>query len=728
MNMLSSNWFRFLLLTVLPLHSASAEVILVDDFDYSSGSITTRSGSPWVAHSNTGDNPVQVTSAGVIRIVGNGSSEDVSAPLAGWPTATNTPAVLYAAFKLRYNTVGQLPSGNGGYIAHFRDSRFVYSCRVWATTNNAALGTYRVRISNGSINDLATGGQILQDILLATTNLIVVRLNVSNNVSSIWLNPVAETDVSATATNLNPDPTLAADLGYFAFRQAAGGGTCLIDEVRVGDSFPEVVGTNHPPVISAISDQAITPNTSTAPLSFTVNDIETPATNLIVTALSLDQTLLPDAGLVLTSGETNFTLTVTPAANQLGIARIKLRVTDGDGVTTATTFNLIVGIPEISCLTDQIIATNTTTGPLSFTVGHALLPPESLTVSASSSNPNLISVSNIVFAGTGRVRTMNVTPTLGQSGIATITVTVTAGAATAISTFTVTVQPLLGNFLTEGFNYPDGTGLTGGSTAWQSVGGTPGQVKTVSGAVRLTQTNNESINHSLNLPPELLSTTTGVVLYASCKIRFSQRPANANVNSGGFLVFGGNGPRCNVYALNEGAPAGMFWLAVSENSTDPDYITRYSQALALNTDYTIVLRYNTASEGSTLWVNPISDLSPSVTARSGFVAPVPVSAIGLRQPGGMGTALIDDLKVGTAFYDVMPNVAATAPELVMISRCDGGVQVVWQGDLTGFSLERMSNLDTLWQTATNQGVTNGLHKTLVIYPQVQQEFFRLHKP
>ncbi|MDR2675952.1 MAG: hypothetical protein LBC18_14075, partial [Opitutaceae bacterium] len=96
--------------------------------------------------------------------------------------------------------------------------------------------------------------------------------------------------------------------------------------------------------------------------------------------------------------------------------------------------------PTITTIADQVIAANTATGALAFTVGDAQTPPAALVVSAASSNPTLLPETGIVLGGSGADRTVTLTPAAGQTGGATVTLTVSDGDLTAQSAFTLTVQ------------------------------------------------------------------------------------------------------------------------------------------------------------------------------------------------------------------------------------------------------------------------------------------------
>ncbi len=97
--------------------------------------------------------------------------------------------------------------------------------------------------------------------------------------------------------------------------------------------------------------------------------------------------------------------------------------------------------PTISDIPDQSTDEDTSTGPISFTVGDDETAAGDLALTGSSSNTTLVPNANIVFGGSGADRTVTVTPTDDRSGTATITVTVRdSQGATATDTFVLTVN------------------------------------------------------------------------------------------------------------------------------------------------------------------------------------------------------------------------------------------------------------------------------------------------
>ena len=80
---------------------------------------------------------------------------------------------------------------------------------------------------------------------------------------------------------------------------------------------------------------------ATAPIWFTVGDAETFSTNLTVTAVSSNTTLVPNANITFGQSGIQRWVNIKPAANQWGVAPITLSVSDGQ-FSVSNTFNLFV--------------------------------------------------------------------------------------------------------------------------------------------------------------------------------------------------------------------------------------------------------------------------------------------------------------------------------------------------------------------------------------------------
>jgi len=199
---------------------------------------------------------------------------------------------------------------------------------------------------------------------------------------------------------------------------------------------------NDAPTISSIDDLTIFEDTQTAALPFTIGDVETSASLLIVSAMSSSPTLVLPGGIVLSGSGAARNITITPAPNEFGNSTITLQVSDGTATTQTTFILMVTGVndtPTISSISDQIIPENTQTGVLPFTIGDVETPAASLMLTPVSSNTVLVSNSNVVLGGSGSLRNVNVIPTLNQFGMTLITLTVSDGAKTAQTAFQVTV-------------------------------------------------------------------------------------------------------------------------------------------------------------------------------------------------------------------------------------------------------------------------------------------------
>ncbi|GAB4118708.1 MAG: hypothetical protein Tsb0027_12300 [Wenzhouxiangellaceae bacterium] len=204
---------------------------------------------------------------------------------------------------------------------------------------------------------------------------------------------------------------------------------------------------NDDPQISAPADVTIDEDNATAALAFAISDVETAADNLLVMATSSDQTLLPDGNIVLGGSGENRTVTLTPAADQNGVAVITLTVTDADSGSAQGQFMLTVNAinddPQITAPVDVVIDEDTSTGALAFAISDVETSSDSLIVSASSSDQTLLPDGNIVLAGSGENRSVILTPADDQSGSAVITLTVTdADSGVAQGQFTLTVNAI----------------------------------------------------------------------------------------------------------------------------------------------------------------------------------------------------------------------------------------------------------------------------------------------
>src|SRR5687768_11736139 len=94
-----------------------------------------------------------------------------------------------------------------------------------------------------------------------------------------------------------------------------------------------VAAVNDAPTVSRIPDQIISEGAS-APVSFTIGDVETPAASLIVSASSSDTTLLRNDAISLSGDGALRTIVARPILGKSGTVRVSVTVSDGEAATT----------------------------------------------------------------------------------------------------------------------------------------------------------------------------------------------------------------------------------------------------------------------------------------------------------------------------------------------------------------------------------------------------------
>ncbi|MGB6043444.1 MAG: choice-of-anchor Q domain-containing protein, partial [Pirellulales bacterium] len=107
---------------------------------------------------------------------------------------------------------------------------------------------------------------------------------------------------------------------------------------------------NDPPTITAIANTIILESGNIGALAFTVGDLEAAAGSLTVTATSSNQTIIPDANLVVAGSGANKTITVTPAVGQSG-GPVTITVTVSDGVDQSQELFDVTVVPRVITVT-----------------------------------------------------------------------------------------------------------------------------------------------------------------------------------------------------------------------------------------------------------------------------------------------------------------------------------------------------------------------------------------
>lgn len=106
------------------------------------------------------------------------------------------------------------------------------------------------------------------------------------------------------------------------------------------------------PTITQLADVTMLKNTTSGAISFTIDDPQGAATLAGPTAVSSNATLFDSVGLVLTGTSPDYTLTLTPEADETGMAVVTVSVSDGT-VTVSRSFQVSVTEPVSVTNTDD---------------------------------------------------------------------------------------------------------------------------------------------------------------------------------------------------------------------------------------------------------------------------------------------------------------------------------------------------------------------------------------
>ncbi|HOC56728.1 MAG TPA: hypothetical protein PKI20_13985 [Verrucomicrobiota bacterium] len=652
--------------------SAHATSVFSDNFNsYADGAIDTVAAPTWFWHSGN-TNQLQVASGQVL--LGGANTEDVSAYItnSAFPNPfPNGPGngSLYASFTINMSAT-TLPTGGGTYFFHFKDlGTMNYRARTWASNTGAAAGKFRLGISAAGNNPV----YIATDFDPGTTYTVVVKWNLEQTNATVWVNPVSESSMlnrADSADTSNPSSFNAYCVSLRENNAYTGAGLITFDDLKVGTTFADVYTPSGPPSVGGIADQSIPKNGNTGPIAFTVDSpIYAPST-LVLSGTSDNTTLVPNnpANISFGGSDQNRTVTVTPATGQQGQATISVVATDPGAQTGSTTFQVKVGAPGFAAgIANQLTATNTPTAALPFTLTDA--EGDTLTVTATSSNPTLVQDTDIVVSpasSTSTSRTVKITPQPDKAGITTITLTVSDGFTSATTSFTLNVYQQLGELLLgDTFTYDDGeiNAVSGGF--WQAHSAAlSNDCVVVNNQLRVATTNYEDVNGTFTNSVYLVATGdssppyafAGVILYSRFTVNFEVLPSGSG---GGYFAhykdLGTSNFRARIFAQTNGAAAGTFRLGIANGGNSASAVV--PQDLSLGTTYTVYTRYNVSTAESTLWVNPNSEASGGVTATD-LTTPVEIDKYCFRQTSGIGVVLVDDLLIGSAWSDVF-----TAPAL-----------------------------------------------------------------
>jgi len=312
---------------------------------------------------------------------------------------------------------------------------------------------------NGLVNVTINEGAGLQ-----TVNLSGISSGASNEVQTLT--------VTASSSNLGliPNPTVnytspnsAGTLTFTPVALANGSATITVQVNDGGASNNLVTRTfsvtvnpvNQAPTINALVNMTI--NEGAGQQTVNLSGISSGASNevqtLAVTASSSNPGLIPNPSVNYTSPNSAGTLTFTPVAGGFGSATVTVQVNDGGSANNVATRTFTVTVtpinqsPTLNALANVTIdeGTGLQTVNLSGISSGASNEVQTLSVTASSSNPGLIPNPTVAYTSPSATGTISFTPVAFAFGSATITVQVNDGGTSnnvVARTFTVTVNPV----------------------------------------------------------------------------------------------------------------------------------------------------------------------------------------------------------------------------------------------------------------------------------------------
>jgi hypothetical protein len=480
------------------------------------------------------------------------------------------------------------------------------------------------------------------------------------------------------------------------------GGTVTYDLVRITGSA--ITNNNQAPVITSIADVT---NADYLPLTvnFTVSDDTTAPDQLTYSAVSLN-TAKVSPGFTFGGSGANRTLTINPNTipDQVDAAPILITVTDANGASTVTWFTLTLTSVNLapSLSLTSLGSTNTLVNtPLTipFTASDDRTSASGLTYTVTSGNSTVLPPANIVVndAGTG-APSLTITPAANQAGVGVITVTVSDNDAleprSTTATLALIVRPNTNVVAIDRFNYDtDGALDTVSGGFWQHLSGVYGQLKTSSGTALV-----DTVNNTENLQTPLLgapySTNSPGCLYYSFILNLKDSTKLPTANGTYITTFNDGSGVTGYYedmvlVATNGAAPGNYRLGIlnSTNTTPTTAVTAkmFPQDLVPGSNYMVVTSVTLSNGFSTLWINPLSTNSTSVSDTTKVVPLIKIAQFELRESGvNAGQVSLSSLKVGTTFDSVLPALsAAQSGANIVLNWSDPTLGVQWATNVAG---------------------------------------------
>ena len=207
-----------------------------------------------------------------------------------------------------------------------------------------------------------------------------------------------------------------------------------------------IVPINDPPEIDMIDTQEVAANSVADGISFTISDPETAADLLAITPVSSDISIVSNNNILVNCVSGDCIASITPNTNMTGSLSITITVSDPEGLTANSAFELTVNaLPEISMISD-ITNTMNTSFSIAFNVTDTETSNGDLSLTITTSDSNILPLTQTKLMNSNGNCTLALTPTLFSQGTVYIDIIIMDADGYSISTgFNMTIVPMPGS-------------------------------------------------------------------------------------------------------------------------------------------------------------------------------------------------------------------------------------------------------------------------------------------
>lgn len=207
--------------------------------------------------------------------------------------------------------------------------------------------------------------------------------------------------------------------------------------------------------------------------------------------------------------------------------------------------------------------------------------------------------------------------------------------------------------LDEPFTYADGDIVIVSGAAWANHSGV------VNPTVAGQELSVDGINNTGDVNRAFAAQAATATTYACLKVRVDGSPVSVGGNYFAHFTPSANpfNFRSRVFATDFGGSDFTFGIASSSSGTTPT--VPWGAGLTFGVVYTVVHSYNGTTGESKLWVNPVTEASPSISSSAAAAAGEAVDRYAFRQSTATVVEYCDDLKVGQSFAEVCDGATPT---------------------------------------------------------------------